>query len=321
MTADVRLNLVLPPDPWVAAMTDGRVRIPGYTWDTDTSEQNAMLRFDLTEGADVGENGVRRLVVEHQKGTAPVAIPVWFGREHMQRNLLVRRDSDLRHPKDLVGKRVGSSLTVFSATGAGVLMMLEQAYQVPLAAVDWHFRDPESLPVNRMGLRLHPAPETREEHLDLLLRGELDAVIVTAGPRYRSMFGAGDQVDQLVARYPDLRPLIDDPAMIAQAYRATGLYLISDLVTVRPSATARDPELPARLLQALSEANALASHYRSADEESLARREIELLGEDPHVYGLNTKARHNLAVYLDFLYRLGAFERPPEPEELFLPIS
>lgn len=313
------LKVVIPPDPWAAAIADGRVGIPGYALECDTTTANAMIRFDITEGADVGENGVRRLVVEHLKGAAPCAIPVWFGREHMQRNLLVRRESRLHSPADLAGKRVGSSLTAWSATGAGVMLMMEQAYGVPLNEIEWWTNRPDSLPANRMGLTFRPGPDTREEHIERLLAGQLDAVIVTSGPRYRSLFGGGDQIDQLLAQYPDVRPLIEDPMGIVDAYRRTGLYVISDLVIVRPAAFARDPELPTKLLTAFSEANALAGAYRSPEEEALARRELELLGDDPHQYGLAAKARHNLSVFMDFLYRLGAFDKPVEPEDLFAP--
>lgn len=329
-SGDVHLKLVIPPDPWVAAMANGRVRIPGYTWESDTSTENAMLRFDITRGADVGENGVRRLVIEHLRGADPTAIPVAFGREHMQRNLLVRRDSDLHHPMDLMGKRVGSQLVVVSGTGAGVMMMLEQAYGVPLVDIEWRMGDPESLrrlsmpgrsgPLpNRMGLRLGTGGPDPEANVELLLQGDLDAVIVTGGPRYRSMFGGGDQIDRLLAAHPGIRPLIDDPLVIADAYRRTGLYLISDLVVLRPLAVAQDPDLPVKLFNAFSEANALASEYRSTEEEALARREIELVGEDPHRYGLGANQRHNLSVFIDFLYRLGAFDTRIDPEDLFIP--
>lgn len=74
----------------------------------------------------------------------------------------------------------------------------------------------------------------------------------------------------------------------------------------------------ARLFNAFSEANALASEYRSAEEDALARREVELLGEDPHRYGLGENQRHNLSVFIDFPYRLGAFDTQVDPEELFV---
>ena len=67
-----------------------------------------------------------------------------------------------------------------------------------------------------------------------------------------------------------------------------------------------------------SKANAMASQYRPPEEQEMAEREIRMLGEDPHQYGLTATNRANLAALLDFFYRLGALERVLEPEELFV---
>ena len=301
-------------------MEDGSVRIPGVTWTCASHIEDAPGRFDATAAGDcdVGENGVRRLVLDHLQGAPPAAIPVFFGREHMQRNLLVREDSSLTHPRDLAGKMVGCRLPAQSGTCVGVMMLLEQGYGVALDQVRWRLGNPQGLPNNRMGLDLKPGVRTDEANFDLLVKGELDAVIVIRGPRYWSLFGL-DQIDKTLANYPGIRPLITDPAVIADTYRRTGLYPITDMVVVTSDLVAQDPELPVRLVQAFSQANSLAHRYRSSSEEALAREEIQLLGEDPHRYGLEANQHHNLAVFIDFLYRLGAIERSLGPEELFVP--
>jgi hypothetical protein len=107
--------------------------------------------------------------------------------------------------------------------------------------------------------------------------------------------------------------------VIAETYRRTRLYPITDTGVVTPDLARIEPQLPARLVEAFSRANELAPSYRSAEEEAMARQEIELLGEDPHQYGLGENQRRNLAVLLDLFARLGALERCVEPEELFVP--
>jgi hypothetical protein len=81
------------------------------------------------------------------------------------------------------------------------------------------------------------------------------------------------------------------------------------------------PDSPAKVVEALAQANARATNYRDAAEQQLAEREIALLGEDPHQYGLTANARKNLATVLDLFYRLGSIERKVEPEELFISAS
>jgi hypothetical protein len=303
-------------------MEDGSVSIPGVSWEVNSDINFAPERFVVSGGADVGENGVRRLVLDLLKGSKHRALPVFFGRELMQRNLVVRADSDLHALTDLPGRRVGSRLTIQSGTGAAVLMVLEQAFGIDLKSIEWHMGDPSSLPVNRMGLKILPGPETDAENYARLMKGEIDAVMQTTGPRYVSMFGGSvDHVDHDLATYPGTRPLVDDPQSMAHAYRKSGLYPISDVVTLKPELAEQHPALARQLVDAFSQANERADAYRSADEQAVAKRELELLGDNPHVYGLGANQRANVAAFIDFLYRMGATEQSIPPEEIFYPSS
>ncbi len=320
MAEELHLKMVLPPGPWTRAMEDGSVRIPGVTWECRTDFATAPDRFNATaqDRYDVGENGIRHLALARLRGEPPMCIPVFFGREHMQRNVIVRGDSPLTRPRELAGKRVGSRLPVRSGTVAAVLMMLEQGYGLPLDQVEWHVGDPSGLPENRMGLNQKPGPDTDEAAFKLLKEGKLDAVIVTGGPRYWSLFDGSDRNYEGLAPHPELRPLLHDPAVIADTYRRSGLYPITDIIVVALDVVERHPELPTQLVVAMGEANGLASRYRSAEEEALAQREIELLERDPHQFGLGEEQRRNLDILLDFEYRLGAIGGPVKAEELFI---
>ncbi|NIO11013.1 MAG: ABC transporter substrate-binding protein [Deltaproteobacteria bacterium] len=313
------VNMVLPPAPWTKALEDDSVIVPGLTWDAMTDISGAPERFVAThaEDVDVGENGLRRYIIDLLKGAPRLAIPAFFGREHMQRNLIVSADSNLTHPGDLAGKRIGSRLTVSSGTGAAVLMILEQAYGLSLKEMTFYMGNPDNLKNNKMGLQVKQGPATDEEGFQLLMKGELDAVVLTSGPRYFSMFGH-DRLDEAVAANPGVRVLVNDPTTIAEAYRRSGLYPISDLVVLGKKAVAADPNVPAKVMAALSEANKRASHYRDEAEEKLARDEIALLGFDPHEYRLGPEQRKNIAAYTDFFYRMGAIDKYVEPEELFI---
>jgi len=315
---NVHLKMVIPPGPWTRAMVDGTVTVPGVSWECIADIGHTPDRFTATKHSDVGENGVRRLALDVENGAAPLAIPVFFGREHMQLNIIVRDDSPLSNPRELVGKRVGTRHSMVAGTMVGVTLMLEQAFDVPLADIEWHSGEPEGLVHNPRGLTIKRGPRAVGENLERLLRREVDAVIVTAGPRYWSMFG-GHNLDQVLAGRSDMRSLMSEPEMIAATYKRTGLYPITDLGVVSAELPRLHPELASRLVEAFSEANDLASRYRSSQEESLAQREIELLGEDPHRYGLTDNARRNVAALLDLLTRMGALGRAMEPEELFVP--
>jgi len=316
----LHLRMLLPGNPWTRALEEGAVSEPGLTWDSRSDVELAHHRFEVaaTGGFDVGETGILHVALDVLAGRPANGIPVFFGREHMQRNIFVRADSPMKALRELAGKRVGSNLPADSGTGSGVLMMLELGYGVDLRSIEWHCGRNEH-PVNRMGLNLLRGPDNLEEVFQAVLRGELDAGFHTGGPRYWSMFGgAGDNVDENVKKHDDIRLLLNHPAQIADQYKRTGLYPITDIVTLRPQLAQQHPDLPDRLVSLFSKANALASRYRPPEEQQLAEREIRMLGEDPHQYGLTPSNRANLAALLDLLYRLGSLERVLEPEELFV---
>jgi 4,5-dihydroxyphthalate decarboxylase len=313
---------MLPSYPWTRALEMGRVQIPGLTYECAPFIENAPDRFAAFSAGqvDVGEDSVRGYIEKRLAGSRSVALPVFFDREHMQRNIFVRADSPLRHPRDLVGKRVGTRQSLYSGTCAGVLMMLEQGYRVPLQEISWRTGSPQSLAKSRMSLDYAGGPATDGENIELLMRGELDALISNLEGRYWSLFGP-DILDHELSLPAGIRPLVADPTVIAETYRRTGLYPITDVVVVRPELIDDHPELVPALMRAFTEANALASDYRSGIEEHLAQMEIELLGEDPHVPGFDDKARTNLNAFIDLLFRLGGIEQPVPPDELFAPAT
>ncbi len=280
------LRMVIPAAPWTAAMEDGSVAVPGLTWEIAPHIAHAPERFVATreQAADVGEDGLRRYIIALEEGAPPTAIPVFFIREYMVRNLLVREDSPLSSPADLAGKRIGGRISVVSGTCAAVLMMLEQAYGVDLTSLELRMEEGR-FPTNRMGLNMQPFPENNEVALEQLLKGELDAVIMTTGPRYRSLFG-GDGLEEVVAANPGIRTLVSDPDSIVDAF---------------------------------SQANDLAHRHRDADEQAMADRELAMLGHDPYRYELGADQHLNLQAYTDFFYRMGAIERSVDAEKLFVP--
>src|SRR5438093_6323795 len=148
----VHLRMLFPAAPWTRAVQEGTVGEPGLTWEAQSDTQQAPERFiAASEGKwDVGENGVRRVALDVLGGKPANGIPIFYGREHFQRNIFVRKDNRMGALKDLVGKRVGSTLSAQSGTGAGVLLMLELGYGIDLRSIEWHCGLGLEHPVNRM---------------------------------------------------------------------------------------------------------------------------------------------------------------------------
>src|SRR5579862_5005889 len=83
----LHLCFMLPSYPWTRALEEGRVKIPGMTYECAPYIENAPDRFDAftAGGYDVGEDGVRRFAIQRLKGAPPTALPVFFDRELLQR--------------------------------------------------------------------------------------------------------------------------------------------------------------------------------------------------------------------------------------------
>ena len=74
-----RVKMVLPPAPWSKALEDGSVKVPGLSWEAMTDIAGAPERFVATHGkdVDVGENGLRRYIIDLLKGAPRLAIPAF----------------------------------------------------------------------------------------------------------------------------------------------------------------------------------------------------------------------------------------------------
>src|SRR5581483_9855094 len=168
----LHLRMLLPNDPWVRAIHEGAVTEPGLTWESIASGDQAPQRFQAAAsgGLDVGENMARHMAVDVIAGKPATGVPIFLGRELMQRNVFVRSDNKMKRMWNLAGKRVGSNLPLESGTGAGVALMLERGFDVDLSSVEW-FCGRNEAPPNRMGLKISRGPATKEELFEAVMRG------------------------------------------------------------------------------------------------------------------------------------------------------
>src|SRR5213592_4108279 len=110
-----------------------------------------------------------------------VAIPVFPSRVFRHSAIYLGRDSSIRKPKDLEGRRVGIPEWAQTA-GIYVRGMLQHEYGVDLAAIRW-FQAGVLQPgrVEKVELRLPPGvkiePRPQATLVEMLAKGELDAVI------------------------------------------------------------------------------------------------------------------------------------------------
>ena len=103
--------------------------------------------------------------------------------------------------------------------------------------------------------------------------------------------------------------------------RDTGVFPINTVMTLKEAVVDRYPELPARLMEAFSEARRLYMEEVSASKESdhmgIKTSALREMGLFPDQYGLAPN-RAAVRMMVQYCYEQGLIRKLYEPEELFV---
>ena len=233
MTTRVRLRTALGKSPLVGALKDGSVtsdRI-GFDFVEVDPVTRAFRRMTRAMEFDLCEIALTTHAQARAFGKPITALPVVLLRGLHHNALICCRDSPLRGPADLAGKRIG--VRAWSqTTGVWVRGVLRDEYGIAHDAMTWiteedahvqEFTDPPFVQRIAPGQSL-PA---------MLLSGEIDAAVALAG------------VDPAA-----VRTVIPDADVVAQAWsRKTGVYPINHVVVVKDALVAAHPWLADELMR------------------------------------------------------------------------
>lgn len=287
-------------------VADGRVTIDGARINhIDVKPVIAIFRKMCRElSYDVCELALTTYMTAKSHGKPFTAIPVFPFRQFHHRRIVVRKDSAIRSPKDLEGRKVGlRAYTV--TTGVWQRGILAEEYGVDLDKVRWISADEEHV-------REYQLPSNVEQRVGadlgkLLADGEIDAAIG-------------------VAENPDLGfvSLIDaEEAARAEAawYSRTGIYPINHTIVIRDELIAQDPTLPTKLCTAFREARAIhlaemADLLPPPSDVAEMRAACGLVGDEFLALGIAAN-RPTLEALIRMAHAQKILPRRYSPEELF----
>lgn len=237
------------------------------------------------------------------------AIPVFPYRAFRHSTLYVRKDSPLREPADLRGKRVG--VPDFSMTAAvWTRGILADQYDVQWQDLHWVVSGTQRFST-LLGVTLQAINGDLEA---ALIEGRIDALLTPQTADERKP--AGER---------KLRTLIADSQAAEEAYlRAFGIYPINHLVVIRSDVLRRLPGLPHALFEAYAQAKARA-YTRQIGTTLMPwgarywKKTFDQFGGDPLPYGLNEINRNVVAKLAKHLYDQKLIVREPDVQALFLP--
>jgi 4,5-dihydroxyphthalate decarboxylase len=233
MPEPVVLRTALGLSPLVRALKDGRITSDRVRFDFVEVEPvtRAFRRMTRAMEFDLCEMALTTHAQARAFGKAITALPVVLLRGLHHGALICRRDSTLRGPADLVGKRIG--VRAWSqTTGVWVRGVLRDEYGVAHDAMTWvteedahvqEFVDPPFVQRVAVGQNLRA----------MLLSGEIDAAVALAG------------LDPAV-----VRTVIPDADVVAAGWsRRTGVHPINHIVVVKDALLAAHPWLAEELMR------------------------------------------------------------------------
>ena len=239
-----------------------------------------------------------------------VAIPVFPSRVFRHSAIYTGRNSSIKKPKDLEGKRVGIPEWAQTA-GIYVRGMLQHEYGVDLAAIDWWqagVREPGRVEKVELklpkGVKIAAMPERSLS--EMLAAGDLDAVISARDPGGERLFADYQQIE-------------------ADYFRKTRIFPIMHVVVLRRPVYERDRWIAMNLLKAFDEAKRRSqrriaeigvSHAPVPWMAEHVRRWRALAGEDFWPYGVEPN-RPTLEAFLQYAFEQGVGSKRLAVEDLF----
>jgi len=287
---------------------DGTVAPGGYSLDFEEVPVlvKGFRRMVRELAFDVSEMALTTYLTAREHGVKFTALPIFLVRGFHHNAIVVRRDSDITDPGQLVGKRVGVNRGYTVTTGVWARSIMANQYGLDLDSVTWVLSGDEHVeaytpPSNVISA---PAGKTLEQ---MVLDGELEAAI-------------GVKSDS-----PDLVPLIPNANDVAlTALRETGLYPINHLVVIKDEVLEAHPDAAVAVFEAFAEskrqyvADLKAGAIAEPDPaDRLHLKVLEATGwDDPLPYGIEP----NRAVLEDLIEQASKqhiLTKPVKVEELF----
>ncbi|MCL6562126.1 MAG: 4,5-dihydroxyphthalate decarboxylase [Firmicutes bacterium] len=193
---------------------------------------------------DVAEVSLSSYLMAKDRGQPFLAIPVFPRRLFSLSQIWVRRDGAIRHPRDLVGRRVG--LNTFQTTLSVLAKAdLKRVFDIDWRHITWVVAREETIAFQPpQGCRIESLPEGMRLH-QALKSGLIDAVIVP-------------HPSPAMLSDPEVGRLLDDPVAHEQAYfREHGYWPIMHVVVFREAVLQARPDLARQVFTAFEEAFSL----------------------------------------------------------------
>jgi len=323
----LELSVALSDNPRTRPVIEGRVPFEGLRLVPTIVHPSEMFWRQLRFGDfDVSEMSMSTLTILTSKGNRDwVGLPIYTMRKFFHNEILVRKDSGIKVPADLKGKRVG--VPEYQQTAAiWTRGVLQHEFGVQARDMTWWMeRNDDKSHGHSSGFKAPPGvsitPVPLNTNLgDMLLKGEIDAIV-----HYIANNNLVDRSRVDVTADPQIRYLFDDrEAESARYFKKTGIFPINHVVVVKRSVYERHPWIALNLYTGFAAAMEqvrkdslawMAPYYEMGLVDPNVRR---MVSKSPMPYGLKA-ARPVLETVTQYVHEQGLCERRVALEEIFAP--
>lgn len=308
------------------ALLEGRVPIDGVELNyLNLPVEETFFRMLRHREFDVAEMSLSSYTLSLFRDNTPfIAIPVFPSRMFRHSCIFVHKDSGIREPKDLIGKRVGSPEYQMTAP-VWIRGILSDEYGVPVTGPTY-FTGGEEQPGRPEKIALSLPPEIRVQPIpadktlsQMIDSGEIDAMYTARAPStFRS--GGGGNVRRLFEDYETIE---------REYYQKTKIFPIMHVIVLRRDLYEKHRWLPQSLLKAFTLAQ--RDTYGDLREMGALKAMLpwlikyvedteKLMGRDYWPYGLEPNI-HVLETFLRYSHEQGLAKRLLAPADLFAPES
>ncbi|MFL5087915.1 MAG: ABC transporter substrate-binding protein [Xanthobacteraceae bacterium] len=314
MASRLKLTVACGDYEIVRALKDGVVEADGIELIllTGMGPRERHWRLARRDEFDVCEENVGAYFMARDRGHALTAIPVFMHRRFRHGFVFINTKAGITAPKDLIGRKVGGT-NFQPASNIWMRGILEEHYGVPHREITWVVDRSEDVPfMPPAGLRIE-MKESEKSLSNMLADGDLPAMI---SPTIPAPFVQGDR--RIARLFPDYKQIEID------YFRATGIFPIMHVTTIKQEIVDKYPWVPTNLVKAFEAAKQIA-YRRVANPRMIplawvrtaVEEQEEILGSDPWAYGLNPANRKNLETVLRYTHQQGLIRNPMPLDELF----
>jgi 4,5-dihydroxyphthalate decarboxylase len=248
-----------------------------------------------------------------EAGWEIIGLPVFSKRKPAYQLIFCHTDSNIRAPKDLEGKRVGSR-TYRTALTVWARGLLCERYGVELSNVQWVLQAKEVFPVHDQNLKITYVDESKNM-AQRLIAGELDAILTDISDS--KLFDGLENHPKINRLFPDY--VKEDE----QLYRDTGIFTPVHMIVMSRKLDHDRPELAAKFYAAFEKAKQIAYDDILSDRGGFSivylrerMKEQKAAWGDPWKYGIKAN-KTTIDAFIKYNVEQGMIRSKPSYDDIF----